>query len=106
MTHVSFAAAVSGDLSQVVNSTIVEYICEQKAADRDRASVAIHGMREHGNDISDARELFEYIGCNVHVVSATRINIAQLHQPSILAYSKSHFRPSLIRVSDYRLPNF
>ena len=89
--HVLSAAAVAGDLSQVIKSAIVKSIREQKAADHDKASVAIHGMREHGNDISDVRDLYEYTDCNVRVVSTTRIGSS----------AKSTKRPHLLKVSHH-----
>ena len=70
----SFATVVSaGNLSKVVKSTMAESMREQKAADRDRACVAIHGFKEHGRDIGDVNELCQYIDCQVNVISVVRI---------------------------------
>ena len=46
---------------------------EQKIIERDNACIAVHKMREYGNDVNDLRNLCEYLDCDVHIASATRI---------------------------------
>ena len=66
----SYAAAVSGDITKFVNTAVCESMREQKIIEHDNACIAVHKLREYGNDL---RNLCEYLDCDVHIVSATRI---------------------------------
>ena len=69
----SYAAAVSGDITKLVKTAVSESMREHKIIERDNACVAVHKMREYGNDVNDFRNLCEYLDCDVHIVSVTRI---------------------------------
>ena len=85
----SYAAATSDDLCDIVKFAIAKSLKEQKAAERDRACIAIHGIRECSRDLPDIRELCEYLDFNVHV-----INVVGISRPT-----KSSKRPRLLKVS-------
>ena len=69
----SYASVASSNLSNVVKLAVAETIRQHKAVERSNASVTIYNLREHGNDARDARELLDFLGCNVTVNSAVRI---------------------------------
>ncbi len=69
----SYSAAVSNSFSEIVKSAITTSIREQKALERNRASVAIHNLREYGNDARDVHDLFDYLECDIRLVATTRI---------------------------------
>ena len=82
----SYAAATL-DLTKAVKTAVAESIREQRAADKEQKLVAIHNLRERGDDVRNISEQCEYMDSNVHVVKAIRIG----QQPK-----KS--RPRLLRV--------
>ena len=53
----SYAAAVSGNLSDKVKSAVASTIREHKAVERNKASAATHNLDNHGNDANDVQEL-------------------------------------------------
>ena len=57
---VSYSAVVFGNISDIVKIAVAKSIREQRIADRDRASVAMHNMREHGNKVRNMQELGEF----------------------------------------------
>ena len=73
MKSVSYYAAVSGNISHIVKTTVAKSIREQRIADRDRAFVAVRNMREHGNKVRNMQKLVEFRYYNVRVVKAVRI---------------------------------
>ena len=73
MKSVSYYAAVSGNISDIVKTTVAKSIREQRIADRDRAFVAVRNMREHGNKVRNMQKLVEFRYYNVRVVKAVRI---------------------------------
>ena len=61
---------------------------KQKAAEQDRACVAIHGIRECSRDLPDIREQCEYFDYNVYV-----FNVVRIGRPA-----KSSKKPRLLKV--------
>lgn len=69
----SYSAAVTSNVSEVVKSAIVETLRQQKVVERNENFVALHNMQEYGTDLSDVKELLEFIGCDIPVANAIRI---------------------------------
>ena len=85
MKPVSYFAAVSGNISDMVNTAVAKSICEQRIEDRGKASVSVHNMREHGNEVRNIQELAEFMDCSVLVVKAVRIGqMGKISKPYLL----------------------
>ena len=84
---VSYAAAISSNISDIVKCAVATSIRENKAIERGRVLVAIHNLNEHENDVINVQDLFDYIECNVRVVKV-------IH----LGRMKSSKKPHLLRV--------
>ena len=100
----SYAAAVSGNLSDIVKSAVASTIRENKAAERSKTSVAIHNLDNHGNDTNDVRELFDYLECNICVIKVTRIGrVDTSRKPRVLKVelASSFDRNILLRAAKY-----
>ena len=72
-SDVSYAVAISGNLSQEVNSAVMETFRTEKAVKQDNASEAIHNMKEYGKNMHDVQELLDFLECNVQVVNTACI---------------------------------
>ena len=82
---VSYAAATWSNISDRVKSAVATSICESKAVERGRASVAIHNLNENTNDVINVEDLFDYLGCSVHVVKVSRLGrIKSSKKPRLL----------------------
>jgi hypothetical protein len=84
----SYSAAVSNNLSDVVKSVIVTTLQQQKDEERDKASVVIHNLPEHGTDARDVQELLDFLECRMRISSTVRIGRAM----------KSSKKPRLLKV--------
>ena len=82
-----YAAAISSNILDIVKCVVATSIRENKAVERGRASVAIHNLNEHENDVINVQDLFDYLECNVRVIKVTR-----------LGRVKSSKKPRLLRV--------
>ena len=84
----SYSAIISGNLSDIVKSAVDISILEHEANERDRASVASHNLSNHSNDVSDVRELFDYLECNIHLVNVSYF----------VRFGKSSKKPHILKV--------
>ena len=101
----SYAAAVSGNLSDIVKSAIASTIRKHKAVERNKASEAKHNLDNHGNDANDVQELFNYLECNICMIKVTRIGRVDVlsRKPHVLKVelASSFDRDILFRAAKY-----
>ena len=70
---VSYAKAVTANLSETVKAAVFETIRNQRTEERGRASVAIYGLPKKGNDYDGVRNLFQALNEKSNIVSVARI---------------------------------
>ena len=72
----SYAAIVSCGESNAVKRAVVKTFSKQSRADRDSATVAVHGMPENGSDSQDFHAILDKLGCKMEVMSCIRLGRA------------------------------
>ena len=82
---VSYAAAISSNMSDIVKSAVATSIGENKAVERGRTLVAIHNLNESNNGVINVQDLFDYLGCNMRMVKVSRLGrIKSSKKPRLL----------------------
>ena len=101
-SSVSYAKVVTANLSETVKAAVFETIRNQRTEERGRASVAIYGLPEKGNDYDGVRKLFQALNEKSNIVSVARIGrgtsrkVSSNPRPLKVEFQSKYERSSLL----------
>ena len=97
--HVSYAQALSKDISNVVKTTVVDSLKIQRQFDRVALSIVIFGLPEKKDDLNKVKYILNILECCSTVVNFVRLESPPESSASSLKKSTPKGRPLYVELS-------